>query len=52
MRTVVVTHHRSHLTNIATVSGANLYYTAFLCAAKLVILGRIFRRPGGSPTPP
>ncbi len=51
-RNVVESHHWSHLLNTAIVSGANLFFFAVLWVAKFFVFGRIFRRPGDSPTLP
>lgn len=51
-RNVVAAHHWSHLLNTVIVSGANLFFFAVLWVAKFIIFGRIFRRPGETPTPP
>ncbi len=51
-RSLVESHHWSHSFDTAVVSGANLFFFAILWVAKFIIFGRIFRRPGDTPTPP
>jgi putative flippase GtrA len=48
---VVHTHHWSHLTNTATVSGTNLVSFALVWVLKIAVFNRVFKRSTVSVTP-